>query len=110
MENVDEEQPDTLPGFKMQSENFVLKFVTGLQKGVCRCYLKQNLSSKRFIKNHNSLNSGMFSKLLEYETDWFDMMEIILSRLEDEPSDQDNFQVIKSSVLCLPIVCLFYVC
>ena len=52
----------------------------------------------------------MFSKLLEYETDWFDMMEIILSRLEDEPSNQDNFQVIKSSVLCLPIVCLFYVC
>ena len=45
MNNVEEEQPDTLPGFKMQSEHFVLKFVTGLQKGVC-------------------------STLLEYETDW----------------------------------------
>ena len=34
----------------------------------------------------------MFSKLLEYETDWYDMMEILLSRLEDEPVDQDKFQ------------------
>ena len=31
-----DDQPDTLPGFKMQSEHFVLKFITGLQKGVCR--------------------------------------------------------------------------
>ena len=79
--NVEEEQPDTLPGFKMQSENFVLKFVTGLQKGVC-------------------------SKLLEYETDWYDMMEIILSRLEDEPVNQANFQVTKSSF----IVFVFALC
>ena len=71
MNNVEEEQPDTLPGFKMQSEHFVLKFVTGLQKGVC-------------------------STLLEFETDWYDMMEIILSRLEDEPADQEKFQAIAS--------------
>ena len=42
MDNIEEDQPDTLPGFKMQSENFVLKFVTGLQKGVCRCILQQS--------------------------------------------------------------------
>ena len=39
------DHPDTVPGFTMQSQNFVLKFVTGLQKG------------------------GV-SKLLEMETDW----------------------------------------
>ena len=83
--NVEEEQPDTLPGFKMQSENFVLKFVTGLQKGVC-------------------------SKLLEYETDWYDMMEILLSRLEDEPVDQDKFQASRFFGIiwfCL-IICLLF--
>ena len=36
MELDNDDQPDTLPGFKMQSEHFVLKFITGLQKGVCR--------------------------------------------------------------------------
>ena len=46
MDNVEEEQPDTLPGFKMQSENFVLKFVTGLQKGVCRYSLEKNSKSQ----------------------------------------------------------------
>ena len=39
------DHPDTVPGFMMQSQNFVLKFITGLQKGVV-------------------------SKLLEMETDW----------------------------------------
>ena len=56
---------DTVPGFTMQSQNFVLKFITGLQKGVV-------------------------SKLLEMETDWFDMMEIMLSRLEDEPNERER--------------------
>ena len=84
MDNVEEEQPDTLPGFKMQSENFVLKFVTGLQKGVCRYSLEKNSKSQ--------FSTFVFSKLLEYETDWYDMMEILLSRLEDEPVDQDKFQ------------------
>ena len=40
------DHPDTVPGFMMQSQNFVLKFITGMQKGV-------------------------ISKLLEMETDWF---------------------------------------
>ena len=39
------DHPDTVPGFMMQSQNFVLKFITGLQKGVV-------------------------SKLLEMDTDW----------------------------------------
>ena len=74
MDLDNDDQQDTLPGFKMQSENFVLKFITGLQKGVC-------------------------SKLLEFETDWYDMMEILLSRLEDEPVNQDKFQDIASKDL-----------
>ena len=43
------------------------------------------------IQNRN-FQHFVFSKLLEYETDWYDMMEILLSRLEDEPVDQDKFQ------------------
>ena len=39
------------------------------------------------------------SKLLEFETDWYDMMEILLSRLEDEPVNQDKFQDIASKDL-----------
>ena len=39
------DHPDTVPGFTMQSQNFVLKFVTGMQR-------------------------GLVSHLLEMETDW----------------------------------------
>jgi len=66
-----EERADTIPGFTMQSENFFLKFITGFQKGVS-------------------------SKLLEYETDWYEVMEIILSRLQDEQEDKDKFEIIAS--------------
>jgi len=62
---------DTVPGFTMQSEGFYLKFVTGLQCGVS-------------------------SKLLEYETDWYEVMEIILSRLQDEPENKERFEIIAS--------------
>jgi len=62
---------DTVPGFTMQSEAFFLKFVTGLQCGVS-------------------------SKLLEYETDWYEVMEILLSRLQDEPERKEKFQTIAS--------------
>jgi len=62
---------DTVPGFTMQSEAFFLKFVTGLQCGVS-------------------------SKLLEYETDWYEVMEILLSRLQDEPERKEQFQTIAS--------------
>ena len=62
-------RPDTVPGFTMQSENFYMKFITGLQCGVS-------------------------SKLLEYETDWYEVMEIVLSRLEDEPEAKEKFELI----------------
>lgn len=65
------ERADTIPGFLMQSENFFLKFITGLQCGVS-------------------------SKLLEYETDWYEVMEIILSRLQDEPDNKERFEIIAS--------------
>jgi len=55
----------------MQSESFYLKFVTGLQCGVS-------------------------SKLLEYETDWYEVMEILLSRLQDEPERKEQFELISS--------------
>ena len=66
-----EERADTVPGFTMQSENFFLKFITGLQCGVS-------------------------SKLLEYETDWYEVMEIILSRLQDEQENKEKFENIAS--------------
>jgi len=62
---------DTVPGFTMQSEGFYLKFITGLQCGVS-------------------------SKLLEYETDWYEVMEILLSRLQDEPENKERFEIIAS--------------
>jgi len=58
----------------MESPSFTLTFVTGLQRGVA-------------------------SSMLEMETDWFDMMEIMLSRLEDEPTNQRQFEVIAASCL-----------
>lgn len=66
-----DQHADTVPGFTMQSEAFYLKFVTGLQCGVS-------------------------SKLLEYETDWYEVMEILLSRLQDEPEKKELFETIAS--------------
>jgi len=66
-----DQHADTVPGFTMQSESFYLKFVTGLQFGVS-------------------------SKLLENETDWYEVMEILLSRLQDEPEKKEQFQTIAS--------------
>ena len=34
------------------------------------------------------------SRLLEYGTDWYEVMEIILSRLQDEQEDKESFEVI----------------
>ena len=36
------------------------------------------------------------SRLLEYGTDWYEVMEIILSRLQDEQEDKESFEVIAS--------------
>ena len=43
--------------------------------------------------------------MLEFETDWYDMMEILLSRLEDEPVNQHKFQVafLSDYLLCIAI-------
>ena len=47
------ERPDTTPGFEMESPNFCLSFVTGLQRGVA-------------------------SSMLEMETDWYDKLMLNL--------------------------------
>ena len=53
---MEQERADTVPGFTMQSENFCIKFIASLQCGVS-------------------------SRLLEYETDWYKVIEIIFRRL-----------------------------
>jgi len=67
-------RPDTTPGFTMESLDFSLTFITGLQRGV-------------------------ESSMLRTETDWFDMMAILLSRLDDHPTNQGQFEVIASRCL-----------
>merc|ERR1712226_805332 len=39
---------------------------------------------------------GVSSRLLEYETDWYEVMEILLSRLQDEPENKSGFEEIAS--------------
>ena len=51
---MDIERPDTTPGFEMESPNFNLSFVTGLQRGVA-------------------------SSMLEMETDWYDKLLLNLA-------------------------------
>ena len=51
---MDIERPDTTPGFEMESPNFNLSFVTGLQRGVA-------------------------SSMLEMETDWYVTLILLLS-------------------------------
>ena len=43
-----------------------------------------------------TMQCGVSSRLLEYETDWYEVMEIILSRLQDEQEDKERFEVIAS--------------
>ena len=43
-----------------------------------------------------TMQCGVSSRLLEYETDWYEVMEIILSRLQDEHEDKERFEVISS--------------
>ena len=56
-----DEEPNTIPGFSIDSPNFQLKFVSGLLK-------------------------GMDSQILEYETDWMEVMLILLKMLEQHPT------------------------
>ena len=64
-----DDQPDTLPGFKMQSEHFVLKFITGLQKGVCRLR-KSNLNLDfLFLNSHLQQVAGVRDGLVRHDGD-----------------------------------------
>ena len=82
---MDMERPDTTPGFEMESPNFWLSFVTGLQRGVA-------------------------SSMLEMETDWYEklmlnlaiqpkMFEIFHQRLVTLHPDTDTY------LLLIPIQC-----
>ena len=66
--------PDTEPGFTLRNQGFFLKFVTGMQCGVS-------------------------SRLLEYETDWYEVMQILLAKLEEEPEVQNRFEAAASLAL-----------
>ena len=52
---------DTIPGFTLKSPNFMVRFLAGYQK-------------------------GLVSQILEYETDWMEVMVIILDMLEMFPN------------------------
>ena len=60
--NIAEEE-DIVSDFTMQSKNFHFKFITGVH------------------------SCTVSSRLLEYETVWYKVMEFILSRLQDEQED-----------------------
>ena len=65
---------NTVPGFTLQSENFMVKFISGFLDGVP-------------------------SQLLEYETDWMEVMLIILDTLETFPTSVMTTQNILSGSL-----------
>ena len=52
---------DTVPGFTLQSPNFMVRFLAGFQK-------------------------GLVSEIVEYETDWIYVMAIILDSVEKFPN------------------------
>ena len=53
---------DTVPGFTVESDNFMVKFISGIDK------------------------KGLLSELFEYETDWTDVFNMILDTLERSPT------------------------
>ena len=65
---------ETIPGFTMQSKRFMVKFVSAFK-------------------------NGLLSDELEYETDWKDVMIIILETLEVFPTSVDNTQQVLARVL-----------
>jgi len=66
---------ETAPGFTLQSSNFEVRFVSGFQKGVV-------------------------SEIVEYETDWKEVMVIILDSLEMFP----NSVVMTQSILARSLI------
>ena len=65
---------ETIPGFTMQSKRFMVKFVSAFK-------------------------NGLLSDELEYETDWKDVMIIILETLEVFPTSVDNTEQVLARVL-----------
>merc|ERR1719414_213217 len=65
------EHPDTIPGFTLHSDTFYLEFLTGK-------------------------HGGLTSTQLEFQTDWFEVMEILLARLEDQPENKEMFETVAS--------------
>jgi len=59
---------ETVPGYVLQSPNFLLKFVGGFQ-------------------------NGLVSHMLEYETDWMEVMVIVLDTLEQFPTSVKSVEV-----------------
>ena len=70
-ENNNEE---TIPGFTLQSQHFIVKFVAGFTNGVS-------------------------CKLLEYETDWTELMTIILEYLEMFPTSVKTVEEILAKAI-----------
>ena len=111
---MDIEHPDTTPGFEMESPSFVLTFVTGLQRGVESSMLEMDtdwytnhihiIVLVAFADDHHALLLLALSNIHIHNMDdipypislpipRFEMMEIILSRLEDQPTNQGQFEV-----------------
>jgi len=65
---------ETVPGFTLQSPHFMVKFLAGFQK-------------------------GLVSEILKYETDWMEVMVIILDMLEMFPNSVKSTQNFMASTL-----------
>jgi len=65
---------DTVPGFTLQSPNFMVKFISGLQR-------------------------GNVSKILEYDTDWMEVMTMVLDILEMFPKDLQKVETVLAKSL-----------
>ena len=65
---------DTIPGFMLESPNFIIKFISGYQR-------------------------GEVSHILEYETDWMEVMLIILNTLEMFPVSVEAVEHIAARAL-----------
>ena len=55
--------------------------------------------SRRTSTSSSSRVCTVSSRLLEYETDWYEVIEIIISRLQDEQEDKERVEVIASGDL-----------
>ena len=68
------ENGETVPGFTIQTQHFIVKFIAGFEK-------------------------GLPSKLIEYETDWLEVMTIILETLEIFPTSVEAVEEVLAKAL-----------